>query len=261
MIVDQHNHNLNPDISTYPHFHISTSHPPNHNNNKRVSEWASKKYGRERTVDRKENKQRTHRKYQWTIYNTRLAMFVTVRTILPTILLLLLLLLSATVVVVPVVMSEAIYTPPSLLGKPIKALIGPGNCQLLEEEWLSIPLLERIQVVSSKTSSLSSSTSTSTSTSSTSTSSSSSMSSYVLRFGPLPNKLLPLNLSTCACILAKGKILTAASATPSDTGNQDDDEKSSSRTTTTTTTDVIRPYIRIITSFMSHTTSGWDHGF
>mmetsp|Transcript_43080 Transcript_43080/g.48165 ORF Transcript_43080/g.48165 Transcript_43080/m.48165 type:complete len:451 (-) Transcript_43080:236-1588(-) len=175
-------------------------------------------------------------------------MFVTAITRIPTILLLLLLLLSAAVVV-QVVMSEAIYAPPSLIGKPIKALIGPGNCQLREEEWIAIPLLARIPVVVSKTSSSSTSTSTSTA----------SLSSYVLRFGPLPNKLLPLNLSTCACILAKGKIRTAsaatasasasASATPSETGTQDgDDEKGSIRTTTTTTTDVIRPYTPISTN-------------
>jgi len=177
-------------------------------------------------------------------------MFVTAITRIPTILLLLLLLLSAAVVV-QVVMSEAIYAPPSLIGKPIKVLIGPGNCQLLEEEWIAIPLLARIPVVSKTSSSTSTSTSTSTA----------SLSSYVLRFGPLPNKLLPLNLSTCACILAKGKIRTAsatttttsasasASATPSETGTQDgDDEKGSIRTTTTTTTDVIRPYTPISTN-------------
>jgi len=173
-------------------------------------------------------------------------MFVTAITRIPAILLLLLLLSAA--VVVQVVMSEAIYAPPSLIGKPIKALIGPGNCQLLEEEWIAIPLLARIPVVVSKTTSSSTSTSTSTA----------SLSSYVLRFGPLPNKLLPLNLSTCACILAKGKIRTAsatttsasASATPSETGTQDDDddEKNSIRTTTTITTDVIRPYTPISTN-------------
>jgi len=177
-------------------------------------------------------------------------MFVTAITRIPTILLLLLLLSAA--VVVQVVMSEAIYAPPSLIGKPIKALIGPGNCQLREEEWIAIPLLARIPVVVSKTSSSSTSTSTA------------SLSSYVLRFGPLPNKLLPLNLSTCACILAKGKIRTASAtttaasasasaATPSETGTQDDDdddddEKGSMRTTTTTTTDVIRPYTPISTN-------------
>jgi cytochrome-b5 reductase len=74
-------------------------------------------------------------------------------------------------------MSKAMYEPPSLSGLPVKSLVPPGQCQFTEE-WTSVPLLERINV--SKASN-----------------------SYVLRFGPLPDKSLPLNLSTCACILAK----------------------------------------------------------
>ena len=74
-------------------------------------------------------------------------------------------------------MSKANYNPPSLSGKPHKSLVPPGNCQFTEE-WQKVPLLERIVV--SKTSS-------------------------VLRFG-LPDKSLPMNLSTCACILAKASI-------------------------------------------------------
>lgn len=74
-------------------------------------------------------------------------------------------------------MSDATYNPPSLTGNPQKSLIPPGKCQFTEE-WASVPLLERIPVT--KTSS-------------------------VLRFG-LPDKSLPMNLSTCACILAKASI-------------------------------------------------------
>lgn len=74
-------------------------------------------------------------------------------------------------------MSKANYNPPSLSGKPQKSLVPPGKCQFTEE-WMSVPLLERVAV--SKTSS-------------------------VLRFG-LPDKSLPMNLSTCACILAKASI-------------------------------------------------------
>lgn len=61
-----------------------------------------------------------------------------------------------------------------MTGKPVKSLVEPGKCQFTEE-WTAVPLTERLQV--SKTSS-------------------------VLRFG-LPNKDLPLGLSTCACLLAK----------------------------------------------------------
>lgn len=77
-------------------------------------------------------------------------------------------------------MSKASYNPPSLSGNPHKSLVPPGKCQF-NEEWASVPLLERIEV--SKTSS-------------------------VLRFG-LPDKSLPMNLSTCACILAKASIHNA----------------------------------------------------
>jgi len=74
-------------------------------------------------------------------------------------------------------MAKASYNPPSLSGKPELSLVAPGKCQFTEE-WTSVPLLERIPV--SKTSS-------------------------VLRFG-LPDKTKPMNLSTCACILAKASI-------------------------------------------------------
>jgi len=93
---------------------------------------------------------------------------------------------------------KADYNPPSLSGKPHKSLVPPGKCQFTEE-WASVPLLEKVVV--SKTSS-------------------------VLRFG-LPDKSLPMNLSTCACILAKASI------------NNKDEAKCE---------DVIRPYTPISTN-------------
>jgi len=95
-------------------------------------------------------------------------------------------------------MSKANYNPPSLSGKAHKSLVPPGKCQFTEE-WTGVPLLERIVV--SKTSS-------------------------VLRFG-LPDKSLPMNLSTCACILAKASI------------HNNDEAKDE---------DVIRPYTPISTN-------------
>mmetsp|Transcript_42889 Transcript_42889/g.103748 ORF Transcript_42889/g.103748 Transcript_42889/m.103748 type:complete len:193 (-) Transcript_42889:5179-5757(-) len=76
-----------------------------------------------------------------------------------------------------ITMSKANYQPPSLSGKPTKNLVPPGKCQFTEE-FVSVPLLERIAVSST---------------------------SSVLRFG-LPDTSAPLNLSTCACILAKAEI-------------------------------------------------------
>jgi cytochrome-b5 reductase len=76
-----------------------------------------------------------------------------------------------------VTMSKALYQPPSLTGNPTKALVPPGKCQF-SEEFVPVSLMERITV--SSTSSL-------------------------LRFG-LPDTSAPLNLSTCACILAKAEI-------------------------------------------------------
>jgi cytochrome-b5 reductase len=100
-------------------------------------------------------------------------------------------------------MSKAMYEPPSLSGKPFKSLVPPGQCQFTDD-WTSVPLLERINV-------------------------SKSSNSYVLRFGPLPDKSLPLNLSTCACILAK-----------TDKKNNDDDDGK--------VTSVIRPYTPVSTN-------------
>lgn len=74
-------------------------------------------------------------------------------------------------------MSKANYNPPSLTGKPTKVLVPPGQCQFAED-FVAVPLLERIPVSST---------------------------SSVLRFG-LPDTSSPLNLSTCACILAKATI-------------------------------------------------------
>jgi len=74
-------------------------------------------------------------------------------------------------------MSKANYTPPSLTGKPVKALVPPGKCQFTVD-FTSVNLLERVSV---------------------------SPTSSVLRF-ELPDKSAPLNLSTCACVLAKKTI-------------------------------------------------------
>lgn len=101
-------------------------------------------------------------------------------------------------------MSKASYDPPSLTGKPVNALVPPGKCQFTED-WTSAPLLERINV---------------------------SPTSSVLRFG-LPSKELPLNLSTCACILARAKLPAAS----------DSDEKKEGELE-----DVIRPYTPISTN-------------
>jgi len=81
------------------------------------------------------------------------------------------------VVLFLITMSKANYQSPSLSGKPTKNLVAPGKCQFTDE-FVSVPLMERIVVSST---------------------------SSVLRFG-LPDASAPLNLSTCACILAKAKI-------------------------------------------------------
>jgi cytochrome-b5 reductase len=75
--------------------------------------------------------------------------------------------------------SAAINTavPPSLTGSPTKALVPPGKCQLTSE-FTAVALLERTAVSST---------------------------SSVLRFAT-PEKSEPLNLSTCACILAKADL-------------------------------------------------------
>eukprot|EP00529_Nitzschia_sp_RCC80_P026852 CAMPEP_0113456562 /NCGR_PEP_ID=MMETSP0014_2-20120614/8952_1 /TAXON_ID=2857 /ORGANISM="Nitzschia sp." /LENGTH=288 /DNA_ID=CAMNT_0000348021 /DNA_START=332 /DNA_END=1198 /DNA_ORIENTATION=+ /assembly_acc=CAM_ASM_000159 len=75
-------------------------------------------------------------------------------------------------------MSKAEYTPPSLNAiKPTSVLVPPGRCQFTDE-WATVELLERIEVSST---------------------------SSVLRFS-LPDKDKPMNLSTCACILAKATL-------------------------------------------------------
>lgn len=75
-------------------------------------------------------------------------------------------------------MSRAQYVPPSLQSKPICSLVPPGQCQELTDEFQPLELLERVKVSST---------------------------SSVLRFA-LPDRSQPLNLSTCACILAHAKI-------------------------------------------------------
>lgn len=75
-------------------------------------------------------------------------------------------------------MTTASYTfPSSLQASPAKALVPPGQCQF-GESFTAVPLLERTKV---------------------------SPTSSVLRFG-LPVTDQPLNLSTCACILANANI-------------------------------------------------------
>jgi cytochrome-b5 reductase len=100
-------------------------------------------------------------------------------------------------------MSKAAYEPPSLNAKPARVLVPPGQCQFTKD-WTAVPLLERVKV---------------------------SPSSSVLRFG-LPDKSLPLNLSTCACILARAQLPKA-----------DDDEKKEEDLEA-----VIRPYTPISTN-------------
>lgn len=67
--------------------------------------------------------------------------------------------------------------PSTMTGPPVSALVPPGMCQF-NDNFQAVPLLEKFPV--SETSS-------------------------VLRFG-LPNSDKPLNLSTCACILAKADL-------------------------------------------------------
>jgi cytochrome-b5 reductase len=75
------------------------------------------------------------------------------------------------------IMAVSSDLPSSLTGNPECALVLPGICQFTPE-FTSVPLLERWQI---------------------------SPTSSVLRFG-LPDPSHPLNLSTCACILAKADI-------------------------------------------------------
>lgn len=96
--------------------------------------------------------------------------------------------------------------PSTLSGPPVFSLIPPGNCQFTPE-FASVPLLERFPV---------------------------SATSSVLRFG-LPEDSKPLNLSTCACILAKADL-------PSKPTEEDKEEKSES------TEVVVRPYTPISTN-------------
>ena len=65
----------------------------------------------------------------------------------------------------------------SLAGAPTKNLVPPGVCQL-NGEFQSLKLIERVDI---------------------------SPTSTVLRFS-LPDEKIPLNLSTCACILAKADL-------------------------------------------------------
>jgi cytochrome-b5 reductase len=74
--------------------------------------------------------------------------------------------------------ATAAYTMPSSMnGPPVKSLVPPGLCQFTGEN-IEVALLERTQV---------------------------SPTAAVLRFG-LPDPSKPLNLSTCACILATAEM-------------------------------------------------------
>jgi len=91
----------------------------------------------------------------------------------------------------------------SFSGEPSKNLIAPGNCQL-NEDWQSLKLIERVDV---------------------------SHTSTVLRFA-LADTSKPLNLPTCACLLAK-----------SDLNIKETEEKKQGETEA-----VIRPYTPISTN-------------
>eukprot|EP00566_Odontella_aurita_P015584 CAMPEP_0113566300 /NCGR_PEP_ID=MMETSP0015_2-20120614/22648_1 /TAXON_ID=2838 /ORGANISM="Odontella" /LENGTH=286 /DNA_ID=CAMNT_0000468577 /DNA_START=86 /DNA_END=946 /DNA_ORIENTATION=+ /assembly_acc=CAM_ASM_000160 len=93
----------------------------------------------------------------------------------------------------------------TLSGSPVKSLVPPGQCQF-NAEFQAVPLIERVFV--SETSS-------------------------VLRFG-LPDSDKPLNLSTCACILAKADL-------PTDPSTCAEDKKDATEV-------VVRPYTPISTN-------------
>lgn len=71
-------------------------------------------------------------------------------------------------------MASTLDFPSTLTGEPTLALVPVGKCQFTPE-FTAVPLLKRWEI---------------------------SQTSFVLRFG-LPDESQPLNLSTCACILAK----------------------------------------------------------
>ena len=107
-------------------------------------------------------------------------------------------------------MSSAATTvlPSSLTGPPIKALVPPGKCQFTPE-FMAVALLERTAVSST---------------------------SSVLRFAT-PDQSQPLNLSTCACVLAKADLPSKPTS-----GTDDKEEK------TGETEVVVRPYTPISTN-------------
>lgn len=82
-----------------------------------------------------------------------------------------------TIMAQPDTMSKAQYLPPSLQSQPVCSLVPPGKCQLTDQ-FQDVELIERVKV---------------------------SPTSSVLRFA-LPDSTQPLNLCTCACILAYTKI-------------------------------------------------------
>ena len=98
-------------------------------------------------------------------------------------------------------MCQETSLPTSLQGPPRSVLVKPGECQL-GSDWTAVPLLERIPV---------------------------SPTSAVLRFAT-PDRTRPLQLSTCACILAQAAM----------TNTSDDDNNSDNVVT--------RPYTPISTN-------------
>lgn len=109
-------------------------------------------------------------------------------------------------------MSKATYEAPSLTGSPTRSLVPPGMCQF-NDDFTSVPLLERVKV---------------------------SPTSSVLRFA-LPDKSLPLNLSTCACILARAKL-------PHNADKDKNSDSKSDKENNGELEDVIRPYTPISTN-------------
>ena len=104
--------------------------------------------------------------------------------------------------------SATAVLPSSLTGPPTKALVPPGKCQFTSE-FMAVALSERFAVSST---------------------------SSVLRFST-PDKSQPLNLATCACILAKADL-------PSKPTNGADEKEEKTGETEV----VVRPYTPISTN-------------
>ena len=106
--------------------------------------------------------------------------------------------------------SASFLLPSSLQGPPICELVPPRQCQFTHPDRTAVPLLERIPVSST---------------------------SSILRFG-LPNSRAPLNLSTCACLLAHANANTNTAGVMDGTSSREENEE----------TVVTRPYTPISTN-------------